>query len=158
MKLSKVKNKLKDLDKLVFQLPNGSIVPEHFHVTEVGVITKDVIDCGGTVRSEKVANFQLWSAEDHDHRLAPQKLISIIELSEKVLGMEDLPVEVEFQSDTIGKYGLDFDGENFLLTTKQTDCLAKSNCGIPAAKTKVKLSDLSVVSEGGSCTPGGGCC
>jgi hypothetical protein len=39
-------------------------VPEHFHVTEVGVVTKDFIDCGGTVRHEKVANFQLWDAND----------------------------------------------------------------------------------------------
>src|SRR4051812_10815893 len=104
MKLSEVKQALVGLDDVKFQLPDGTFVPEHFHVTEVGVIDKHFIDCGGTVRREKVANFQLWNAADFEHRLKPGKLQSIIELSEKVLGMEDLDVEVEYQSDTIGKY------------------------------------------------------
>lgn len=142
MKLSEIKNKLTPLDKIAFQLPNGELVPSHFHVTEVGKITKHIIDCGGKVRHEEVANFQLWNANDYDHRLHPEKLVSIIERSEKVLGIKDLEVEVEYQSETIGKYGLDFDGTNFLLTTKQTDCLAKDKCGIPLEKPKVKMAAL----------------
>lgn len=35
-------------DLSIFKLENGNSVPEHFHVTEVGIITKDFIDCGGT--------------------------------------------------------------------------------------------------------------
>ena len=49
------------------------MVPSHFHVTEVGKITKHFIDCGGTVRNEEVVNFQLWQADDYDHRLHPEK-------------------------------------------------------------------------------------
>ena len=52
MTLSEIKNKLNKLDKIGFQLPNGKLVPNHFHVTEVGKITKHFIDCGGTVRNE----------------------------------------------------------------------------------------------------------
>lgn len=156
MKLSEVKNHLAQLETIAFQLPDGELVPTHFHVTEVGKISKHFIDCGGTVRTENVANFQLWSADDYNHRLHPEKLIHIIELSEKVLGLEDLEVEVEYQADTIGKFGLEFDGVNFLLTSKQTDCLAKDKCGIPDKKPKVRLSSLNVKSE--SCTPGSGCC
>jgi hypothetical protein len=133
------------------------MVPEHFHVTEVGLITKHFIDCGGTERIEKVANFQLWNANDFDHRLKPQKLLNIIELSERKLGMGDLEVEVEYQSDTIGKYGLDFDGNRFILTSKVTACLASDACGIPTEKIKVKIADLQTVAQA-SCTPGGGCC
>ncbi|WP_373708861.1 DUF6428 family protein [Kaistella sp.] len=155
MKLSEIKNKLNKLDKIAFQLPNGELVPNHFHVTEVGKVTKHFIDCGGTVRNEKVVNFQLWNANDYDHRLHPEKLLSIIELSERILGIEDLDIEVEYQGNTIGKFGLDFDGKNFLLTNKQTDCLAKDKCGIPSEKPKVKLSEFNNVS---SCTPGSGCC
>ncbi len=70
--------------------------------------------------------------------------------------MEDLEIEVEYQSDTIGKYGLDFSGENFLLTTKQTDCLAKDNCGVPQHKQKLQLAELETSKS--CCTPGGGCC
>jgi len=155
MKLSEIKNKLNHLEKIAFQLPNGEFVPSHFHVTEIGKITKYFIDCGGTVRNEEVVNFQLWNADDYDHRLHPEKLLHIIELSERVLGIEDLEIEVEYQADTIGKFGLDFDGKNFLLTHKQTDCLAKDRCGIPEENPKLKLSELKTES---SCTPGGGCC
>lgn len=156
MKISEIKNHLKNLETIAFELPNGSLVPEHFHVTEVGEVTKHFIDCGGTIRHEKVANFQLWSAEDYNHRLHPEKLVKIIELSEKVLGMGDLEIEVEFQGESISKYGLDFDGTNFQLTTKHTDCLAKDNCGIPEKK-KVAMAGLATKVEN-TCTPGGGCC
>ncbi|MEB2777408.1 DUF6428 family protein [Algoriphagus sp. D3-2-R+10] len=156
MKLSEVKKALSQLDNIAFQLPDGSLVPTHFHVTEVGKISKHFIDCGGTVRTENVANFQLWNADDYNHRLHPEKLVKIIDLSEKVLGLEDLEVEVEYQADTIGKFGLEFDGKNFLLTTKQTDCLAKENCGIPQEKQKLSLADMPT--NANSCAPGSGCC
>ncbi len=156
MKLSEIKQQLNTISKVNFLLPNGTFVPEHFHVTEVGLITKNFIDCGGTVRNEKVINFQLWEANDFDHRLAPQKLLNILALSEKVLGNEDLEIEVEYQTETIGKYGLEFNGENFLLTAKHTNCLASDSCGIPPEKLKVNLSELNT--KQACCTPGGGCC
>ena len=156
MKLSEVKTALSQLDAIAFQLPNGDLVPTHFHVTEVGKISKHFIDCGGTVRTENVANFQLWNADDYNHRLHPEKLVHIIELSERVLELEDLEVEVEYQGETIGKFGLDFDGANFQLTTKKTDCLAKENCGIPAQKPRVRLATLT--ESQASCAPESGCC
>jgi len=155
MKLSEIKSTLNQLETISFQLPNGELVPSHFHVTEVGKIIKNFIDCGGTVRKEEVANFQLWNANDYDHRLHPEKILHIIELSEKVLEIEDLEIEVEYQADTIGKFGLDFDGKTFILSTKQTDCLAKENCGIPTEKPKVQLSDS--LNEP-CCSPDGNCC
>ena len=155
MKLSEVKSVLQNLQTIGFQLPDQSLVPSHFHVTEVGEITKRFIDCGGTVRKETVVNFQLWNANDYDHRLHPEKLVKIIELSEKTLAIDDNEIEVEYQGETIQKFGLDFDGNQFLLTTKQTDCLAKDACGIPAEKPKVKLSALNNQSF---CTPNSGCC
>ena len=167
MKLSEVKKSLENVQEVRFVLPNGTFVPVHFHVTEVGVITKNFIDCGGTVREEKVVNFQLWEANDFDHRLAPQKLKNIIELSEKVLHLQDAEIEVEYQQDTIGKYNLEFNGTHFLLVAKQTNCLAQDSCGIPESALRVpqstfknseesKLIDLSKPAV--TCTPGGGCC
>ena len=155
MKLHEVKNSLNSLKQINFKLEDGTSVPSHFHITEVGKVTKHFIDCGGTERKEEVVNFQLWSANDTDHRLAPEKVLSIIELSEKKLGIQNLEVEVEYQAETIGKFALDFNGKDFILTSKQTDCLAKDNCGIPAEKPKLILSELE---SGNSCTPGGGCC
>jgi hypothetical protein len=160
MKLSEVKNALQNLNEVTFKLPNGALVPAHFHVTEVGVITKQFIDCGGTTRNEQVINFQLWEANDFDHRLAPQKLTKIIDLSERVLRLPDAEVEVEYQADTIGKYGLYFNATtgNFELTTKTTNCLAQDKCGIPPEKLKVNLGNLTPTDAAACCTPGGGCC
>jgi hypothetical protein len=159
MKLSEMKNILPSLNEVLFNLPNGLTIPAHFHVTEVGMITKNFIDCGGTIREEKVVNFQLWEANDFDHRLAPQKLLQIIELSERKLGITDQEIEVEYQSDTIGKYGLEFNGTSFQLTGKTTNCLASDSCGIPPQKRKTKLADLTVIAAPEiCCTPGGGCC
>ena len=154
MNIKEFKHTLSNLCELTFVLPNGSHVDPHFHLTEVGGITKNYVDCGGTIRNEKVANFQLWAADDYDHRLEPEKVIEIISMAEKQLGLENLEVEVEYQSETIGKYGLEFDGKRFLLTATQTDCLAKEKCGIPEAQT------LNLVPTQGSsgCSPESGCC
>lgn len=156
MKLSEIKTHLKNLKTIAFQLPNGELVPSHFHVTEVGKVVKDFIDCGGKVRREEVINFQLWEENDYDHRLHPEKLLHIIELSDKIFKFDDVEIEVEYQgAATIGKYNLDFDGQHFLLTSKVTACLAKEACGIPTEKPRIRISELGKVS---SCTPNSGCC
>lgn len=157
MKLSKIKEILPTLENVEFQLETGGFVPEHFHVTEVGQITKNFIDCGGVIRHEKVVNFQLWNANDFEHRLKPGKLLKIINLSEEKLGMEDAEIEVEYQDNTIGKYDLDFNGNTFVLKNKTTACLAQDACGIPPEKLKLKLSDLTV-KQSACCTPESGCC
>ena len=67
MKISEVKKALETLEAVNFKLSDGSTLPPHFHVTEVGLVTKNFIDCGGTERTETVANFQLWEAGDYIH-------------------------------------------------------------------------------------------
>ncbi len=154
MKLSEIKAELHQLNQVTFVLPDGSYGPEHFHVTEVGLLVRRFVDCGGKLREEKIINFQLWAANDYDHRLKPAKLLNIINISEKMLEMDDYEVEVEYQSSTIGRYDLGFNGTDFLLLNKQTACLAEDQCGIPAPKQKLSLNTLT----NNSCTPGGGCC
>jgi hypothetical protein len=155
MKLSAIKTQLEGLPQVNFILPDGSQVPAHFHVTEVGQVSKKYIDCGGTLREESKVTFQLWDDGDVDHRLAASKLLNIIGLAERLLSIPDLEVEVEYQGDTIGRYGLDFNGTDFLLTATQTDCLAKDKCGIPMEKPKIRLSSIA---QGPVCTPNSGCC
>ena len=151
MKISEIKNSLTQLKQVTFVLPNGGHVPPHFHITELGIISKDYIDCGGTIRQEKIANFQLWSANDFDHRIEPKKIIDIIDLAQNSIGLEDLEVEVEYQSDTIGKYGLSFNGTQFQLISTQTDCLAKDKCGIPEEDETIPVAPS-------CCEPSSGCC
>ena len=140
MKLSEIKRHLATAETVNFRLPSGAYVPGHFHVTEIGLVTKHFIDCGGTERLEKVVNFQLFDANDYEHRLKPQKLIKIITLSEDKLGIGDLEIEVEYQSETISKYGLNFNWKDFQLVPKHTACLASDACGIPSVKQKVHLN------------------
>lgn len=155
MKLSEIKEILPTVANVEFQLEDGTFVPEHFHVTEVGQITKNFIDCGGVIRTEKVVNFQLWNADDYEHRLKPGKLLNIIRLSETKLGMEDGEIEVEYQSTTIGKYDLEFNGKHFILKNKKTTCLAEDACRIPVAtENKFRLKE----EQTSSCTPNSGCC
>lgn len=157
MKLQEVKTELLNAERVNFKLPNGNYVEAHFHVTEVGEITKHFIDCGGKERIEKRVSFQLWSSTDYDHRIHPEKLLNIINLSQDKLGIGNHEVEIEYQgADSIQKYGLEYDGKDFLLTSKMTACLAMDSCGIEE-KVKVDLSNLTSMSAN-SCTPGSGCC
>lgn len=151
MKLSEIKTALHDINKVEFVLPMGESVPEHFHVTEIGLFTKRFIDCGGTVRLEEAINFQLYTATDYDHRLSTDKLRAIIELSEQQLNLPDAEIEVEFQGQTIEKYALALVNGKFQLLQKKTDCLAKDKCGIPSAAINHEVKN-------NACTPGSGCC
>ena len=152
MNLQELKNTLSQLEEVTFVLPNGEHIPPHFHVTEVGKSSKHYVDCGGTVRTEEVATFQLWSANDYDHRIEPQKILDIIGIAEETLGLENLEVEVEYQSDTIGRYGLSDKEGRFVLSPTQTDCLAKDKCGIPEQPQSIPISTSS------GCGPDSGCC
>lgn len=155
MRLSALKEVLSTLDHIEFQLEDGTFVPEHLHVTEVGMVTKRFIDCGGTIRNVEVINFQLWDANDDEHRLKPTKLLNIVKLSEEKLRLADAEIEVEYQSNTIGKYDLDFNGKNFVLKNKATACLAQDACGVPVQKQKVNLAE---VKSSSCCKPNSGCC
>ena len=153
MLISAFKQTLSELDTLKFQLPNGEYVPAHFHITEVGNITRNFIDCGGVQRQENKLNLQLWVASDTDHRLDPTNLLNILQLAEKQLGNSNVEVEVEYQQITIGRYTLAFDGTVFELINTQTACLAPDQCGITQEKPHVR-----VTANGLSCNPNSDCC
>jgi hypothetical protein len=115
------------------RLPDGVLVPAHFHVTEVGRVRKDFIDCGGTVRSSTTCQLQLWVADDTEHRLTAGKLAGILRAGEKLLGPGALPVEVEYEGGLISQFPLaDIQltpaGLLLVLGGKHTDCLAKESC------------------------------
>jgi hypothetical protein len=126
-------NPTKGLD---FILPDKSAIPGHFHITEVGHVQKDFIDCGGTRRSISSCVLQAWvAANDEDHALSAGKLASILKLAGKILPSDELPVEVEFEAPYISQFPIGAteirgDAIVFHLTTKHTDCLAKEQCGL----------------------------
>jgi len=122
-------------EKMHFMLPDKSFVPAHFHITEVGRVQKDFVDCGGTVRSTTTCLLQVWVAHDVDHRLKTTKLAKIIEIAQPLLGSDQLPVEIEYEGDAISQYPLGGAestpaGLLFYLGSKHTACLAPEKCGV----------------------------
>jgi hypothetical protein len=118
-------------------LPDQSTVPAHFHVTEVGRVQKDFIDCGGKVRSSVQCVLQVWVANDIKHRLESAKLAHIVRKAQPLLQSNDLPVEVEYEQSAISQYPLESiqatdEGLQFHLGTKHTACLATELCILDA--------------------------
>jgi hypothetical protein len=130
-------------------LPDGSFVPAHFHVTEVGRVQKDFIDCGGTLRSAAACVFQVWVADDTGHRLDTTKLARIVEVGTPLFPSLTIPVEVEYEQGAVSPYPVRLaevtpSGVLLHLGAKHTACLAQDRCGVGAAE--------------GACCPTPGCC
>ena len=119
-------------------LPDGGFIPAHFHVTEVGRVHKDFIDCGGTVRSVTSCVIQVWVAGDTPHRLETGKLAKILVLAAPLLETTDLPVEVEYEGSLVSQYPLAAaevtpSGLLLHLGSKHTACLAPERCDVAPA-------------------------
>lgn len=121
--------------RMHWMLPDRSFVPAHFHITEVGLVRKDFVDCGGTVRSTRSCVLQVWVADDVEHRLETTKLAAIMRVAGPLLESDDIPVEVEYEEGVISQYpigGVEAtpSGLLFTLGTKHTACLAPDKCGV----------------------------
>lgn len=144
---------------LGFILPDGGLIPAHFHITEVGHVTKRFIDCGGTRRVQETCLLQTWVHDDVDHRLHAGKLASIFDRAGDVLPSHELPVEVEYEDFVVAQFPVESAEEVdgvlcFRLGLKHTDCLARGIC-LPGecGTAPVKASPAA-----SCCTPGAKCC
>lgn len=154
-------------EPLVFRLPGGTQVPAHFHITEVGHVTRRFVDCGGTRRVQETCLLQLWVHDDTEHRLTAGKLASVFERVGDILEDLSLPVELEHEMGTVAVFGLETvalrsGGLEFQLSAKHTDCLARGvclpgSCGEPVAEP-VPPQSVPWAAPSNSCSPGGGCC
>jgi hypothetical protein len=122
-------------EKMHWMLPDKSFIPTHYHITEVGRLQKDFIDCGGTVRSLTSCLLQIWVANDTEHRLETTKLATIMQIAKPLLKSDDLPVEVEYEEGVVSQYPVASAeitpaGILFYLGTKHTACLAPEKCGV----------------------------
>lgn len=127
--------------------PDGDPIEAHFHVTEVGRVQKDFVDCGGTVRRNVTCLLQTWVGDDVDHRITAGKLLTAFVHAESVLGAEDMPVELEYEACNVIQFTVaSVEREAMRLVVrldgKHTDCLAKELC-VPSVTRS---------------SAGGGCC
>jgi len=122
--------------KMHWMMPDKSFVPSHFHITEVGKVTKSFVDCGGTLRTLESCVLQVWVADDLDHRLDTTKLSSIIDVARSSVSMDDnILVEIEYEDKNtsqypIGAFELTPSGLLFYLGSTHTACLAPDKCGV----------------------------
>ena len=157
MKLIELKEILNALEEINFTQENGNLIPKHFHLTEVGEISRKFIDCGGVLRTEKKINLQLWVADDINHRLSPAKFLDILNSAQEQLSLDPSnEVELEYQSDTICKYGLTLNGKDLTFSNLSTNCLAPDKCGVPSQKIRTNMRDLETNLS--CCKPGTNCC
>ena len=132
MKLQRLIAQLNEAPATVlrFVLPDGDYIPAHVHVTEVGHVVKNFVDCGGvTGRTESVV-LQTHVGTDTDHRLKAARFARILQLGERVLPHASLNVEVEYDCCVVSQYPIQqvkLDGEHFdiVLGRKRTQCLAQ---------------------------------
>lgn len=137
MDLKVLKKSLSDAPNGViqFKVPGRNFIPDHFHVTEVARVQKDFVDCGGTLRSEAACVLQIWVADDLEHRLSTDKLARILDSAVGVLKSDDLPVQVEYESDTISRFlvssaNVEESTVVLQLAALHTGCLAPDRCGL----------------------------
>jgi hypothetical protein len=152
-------------DKLMrFVLPSGKSIPAHYHITEVGHVKKDFIDCGGTIRSVSACVLQAWiAANDEDHRLNTAKLASILRMAGKVLPDGEVPVELEYEAPIISQFTIESsevadDAIVFHLANKHTDCLAKESCGLEGECCSTEESECCGTEEAVPAAQEKGCC
>jgi hypothetical protein len=149
MNLAKLKRALRENpnQRLNIIFPDGDPIEPEFHVTEVGHVVKNFIDCGGTKRRTEKYVLQTWvAANDKEHRLTAERLGGILEKSAEIMPDDGLPVEIEYEGCNIVQYpvvSISVEGDEIRLTLgkNHTDCLAKESCGVESA-----------------CIPGSSCC
>ncbi len=87
-----------------FVLPDGDYIPAHAHVTEVGYVVRNFIDCGGVTGKEEKVLLQTHVGDDEDHRLRADRFWKILQLGMRVLPSADLDVDVEYDCCVVAQY------------------------------------------------------
>src|SRR6266581_4441537 len=113
-----------------FVLPNGDYVPQHAHVTEVGHVIRNFIDCGGLTGKEEKVVLQTHVGSDTDHRLRSDRFAKIPRLGNRVIPSADLDVDVEYDCCVVAQYPIaqaipDDDHLNLILQRGRTQCRAR---------------------------------
>ena len=122
--------------RVVFVLPDGTHVPPHYHVTEIGYVSKDFFDCGGTRRQDEYCALQLWVANDTEHALYMSE--GSRRHTEQAFPNAAMAVMVEYQRESITRYAVDsltkaFGTLTVALAPVYTDCLAPDRCGVDSS-------------------------
>jgi hypothetical protein len=134
-----------------FVLPDGDFIPAHAHVTEVGHVLKNFIDCGGVMGKSETVLLQTHVGQDVEHRLKSDRFAKILQLGGKVLPHDQLEVEVEYDCCVVAQYPVSEvmpagDHLDVILGKRRTQCLAQE-----------RQKDAGVTVDA-CCAPAAACC
>jgi hypothetical protein len=134
-----------------FVLPDGDFIPAHAHVTEVGHVLKNFIDCGGVMGESETVLLQTHVGQDVDHRLKSDRFAKILQLGGKVLPHDQIEVEVEYDCCVVAQYPVSQvkpagDHLDVILGKRRTQCLAQE-----------RQKDAGVTVDA-CCAPAAACC
>ena len=113
-----------------FVLPDGDYIPAHAHVTEVGHVVRNFIDCGGLTGKEEKIVLQTHIGNDTEHRLRADRFAKILRLGNRLIPSADLDVDVEYDCCVVAQYPIAEatpDGRhlNLILRRGRTQCRAR---------------------------------
>jgi len=153
MKLSDLRSVLEKHPNTLprFVLPDGDFIPPHAHVTEVGHVVINFIDCGGVMGKSETVLLQTHVGQDVDHRLKTDRFAKILQLGGKILPNDQLEVEVEYDCCVVAQYPVSEvkpAGEHLdvILGRRRTQCLAQQ-----------RQKDAGVTADA-CCAPAAACC
>jgi hypothetical protein len=132
-----------------FVLPDGDYIPAHAHVTEVGHVVRNFIDCGGLTGKEEKVVLQTHVGDDTHHRLRSDRFAKILQLGNRVIPDADLNVDVEYDCCVVAQYPIAKArprGQylDLILRRGRTQCRARERREAETA--------------GGCCAPSASCC
>lgn len=146
--------------QLVFEYKPKSLVGANYHITEVKNISVEAVDCGGRADAWEETVIQLWESPSEIGKttyMSASKASQILNRVHRMRAMNmDSILKFEYGNTNfhtaqlpVNSFKLEEDRLLISLTTDQTDCKAKTECGLP----EEVLSQESIV-----CTPDSGCC
>src|SRR5437868_4246039 len=123
-----------------FVLPDGNYIPAHAHVTEVGHVVRNFIDCGGVTGKEEKTLVQTHVGDDEDHRLTADRFSKILRVGLRALPSADLDVDVEYDCCVVAQYPIAEvrrEGEHLdvMLQRGRTQCRARERREAKARET-----------------------
>ncbi|MFC6616952.1 DUF6428 family protein [Deinococcus radiophilus] len=150
---------------LEFWLHGERLVGAGYHLTEIGAVSVEAVDCGGTVNRWRETVFQLMDGTPEEAQrgwMTTRKALAIIERVTAKITL-DLSAPARFEYGSLTRPALRYGVERLELGPERltvhlslpgVQCKAGDVCGLPAGLV-VADSGLTVA---GSCEQGGGCC
>lgn len=146
--------------ELIFEYDQNKFVPNAYHITEIKNVHVESVDCGGYAHDFDQTVVQLWvdNVETSDRAMSAEKAKKIFDIVDNVKPINiTAPIFFEWGNTDLKTSQYDVtevveaaDKVTIKLSVPAVQCKPKS--------LKLENANAVVATEGGCCSPGGGCC